>query len=49
VVAAIFAGGDLGICCLGLGEGAVFSEGDDKVQFRVVPLEAVEVHPGEGD
>ena len=46
---AIVAGGDLFVGFAGLGEGALFSEGNDEVEFGVVALEASEEHLGEGE
>src|SRR6185312_9596101 len=45
--AAIFAGGDFAVGFACLCEGALLGEIDDEVQYRVVALEAREVHLGE--
>lgn len=50
--AAVVAGGDLAVGGGGLGEGAIFGEGDDEVKLGVQALEAGEIHfcqRGRGD
>src|SRR6202012_96766 len=42
-----FACRHFGVGLFGLGEGALFSDCDDEMQFRVVALEAREIHLGE--